>query len=77
MAIAPAARRYGSSLTLATAISFLTGLKIYHEDSTRKNRTAPNKESLVKDFSICFVKRMSKFVKRISKKWWVAQDSNL
>ena len=52
MAIAPAASKYGSSLTFETAISFRTGLKIYHEDKTKKNRADPSKDSLEKDSEI-------------------------
>ena len=52
MAIAPAARRYGSSFTFATAISFLTGLKIYQEVRTKKNKTEPKNDSLEKDSEI-------------------------
>ena len=48
MANAPNAKSKGNSLTLATAISFRTGLRMYHEDKTRKNRKLASKESLVK-----------------------------
>ena len=42
---APAARRYGNSSTFATAISFLTGLRMYHDERTKKNKKEPKIES--------------------------------
>ena len=47
---APAANKYGRSETFATAISFLTGLRTYQDERTRKNNKEPNIDSFVKDF---------------------------
>ena len=49
IASAPAPKRYGNSLTFETAISFLTGRKIYHEDRTKKNKKPPLNASKVKE----------------------------
>ena len=62
MAIAPAARRYGSSFALATAISFLTGLKIYHDDKTKKNRADPSNDSYEKDSEIFDKESLMEFI---------------
>ena len=55
IAIAPAANKYGKSSTFATAISFLTGLNTYHDDSTRKNKNEPKIDSLEKDFLMSLI----------------------
>ena len=63
---APAARRYGNSSTLATAISFLTGLKIYQDESTKKNKKDPSRDSLEKDSKTFEYEFFVKFIQRIS-----------
>ena len=63
---APAARRYGNSSTLATAISFLTGLKIYQDESTKKNKKDAPKDSVEKYLVTFDVESFLKFIQRIS-----------
>ena len=70
IANAPTARRYGKSSTLATAISFLTGLNVYQDERTKKNNKEPKKESFEIEFLI-------ELIKKNPQRWWVAQDSNL
>ena len=60
IANAPAARRYGNSSTLATAISFLTGLNVYQDERTKKNNKEPKKESLEIEFLIELIKKTPK-----------------
>ena len=63
---APAARSYGNSSTLATAISFLTGLKIYQDESTKKNKKDAAKDSVEKDLVTFVIESFIKFIQRIS-----------
>ena len=63
---APAARRYGSSSTLATAISFLTGLRIYQDESTKKKKKDAAKDSIEKDLVTFDIESFIKFIQRIS-----------
>ena len=60
IANAPAARRYGNSSTLATAISFLTGLNVYQDERTKKNNKEPKKESFEIEFLIELIKKIPK-----------------
>jgi hypothetical protein len=48
MANAPTASNKGRFSTFDTAISFLTGLKTYHEDKTKKKKIPASEDSLVK-----------------------------
>ena len=59
MAIAPAASKYGKSSTFATAISFLTGLKTYHDDKTRKKRNEPKSDSFENDSFISLIESLA------------------
>ena len=63
---APAARRYGNSSTLATAISFLTGLRIYQDESTKKNKKDAAKDSIEKYLATFDIGSFLKFIQRIS-----------
>ena len=63
---APAAKRYGNSSTLATAISFLTGLKIYQDESTKKNKNDAARDSVEKDLVSFDIQSFIKFIQRIS-----------
>ena len=58
IANAPTARRYGKSSTLATAISFLTGLNVYQDERTKKNNKEPKKESFEKEFLMELIKKI-------------------
>jgi len=64
--IAPAVKRYGNSSTLATAISFLTGLRIYQDESTKKNKNDAVRDSIEKDLLTFDIKPFVEFIQRIS-----------
>ena len=49
MTSAPIPSKYGRISEFSTAIAFLTGLKIYQEQRTKKKKKPANKDSLVND----------------------------
>jgi len=54
MTNAPIPRRYGRISAFCTAISFLTGLKMYQEHKTKKKKKPASKDSFVKDIANLF-----------------------
>ena len=55
MTKAPMPRRYGRMSAFCTAISFLTGLKMYQEHKTKKKKKPASKDSFVKDVANLFI----------------------
>jgi len=51
---------------LPTAISFLTGLKIYQDESTKKNKKDAAKDSVEKYLVTFDIESFLKFIQRIS-----------
>ena len=61
---APAPKRYGRISEISTAITFLTGRKIYQEHKTKKKKKPASPDSLVNDNESLFKELLIELIEK-------------